>query len=88
MSKLPTIHDIALEAGRAARTRGAAATTGADVEAALLRRRTLQGVNARRVREAVDAWPVPSKRLPLEARRQASAHYLLTSSAASTPCFS
>jgi hypothetical protein len=47
------LHDIVLEAGRTARARGATATSGADVEAALQRRRTLQGVTARRVREAI-----------------------------------
>ena len=47
------LHDIILEAGRAARARAATATGGDDVEFALKRRRTLQGVNARRVREAI-----------------------------------
>jgi predicted ATP-dependent protease len=47
------LHDLAREAGRAAQARGAAATGGDDVDAALSRRRTLQGVNARRVREAI-----------------------------------
>ncbi|WIG58629.1 MAG: hypothetical protein OJF49_001375 [Ktedonobacterales bacterium] len=46
-------HDIALEAGRAARTRSAAATTGADVDAVLQQRRALQSMNAQRVREAI-----------------------------------
>lgn len=47
------LHDLAREAGRAAYARGSATTGGDDVEAALARRRILQGVNARRVREAI-----------------------------------
>jgi hypothetical protein len=47
------LHDLVREAGGVAGTRGATGTTGVDVEAALQRRRTLQGVNARRVREAI-----------------------------------
>jgi predicted ATP-dependent protease len=46
------LHDLAVEAGQTARAR-AAATTGADVETATLRRRTYQGANARRVREDI-----------------------------------
>ncbi|MEO7001698.1 MAG: AAA family ATPase, partial [Ktedonobacterales bacterium] len=52
-ASLLMLHDIALEAGRMARARNATATSGADVDAALQRRRALQGVNARRVREAI-----------------------------------
>ncbi len=47
------LRDLAVEAGSQARARGASATGGADVTAALQRRRTLQGANARRVREAI-----------------------------------
>jgi hypothetical protein len=47
------LRDVAVEAGRVARARGSATTGGADVLAALMRRRTLQGANAQRVREAI-----------------------------------
>ena len=47
------LRDLAVEAGSIARERAASATSGADVTAALQRRRTLQGANARRVREAI-----------------------------------
>jgi hypothetical protein len=47
------LHDLALEAGQAAQTRGGATTAGADVEAALQRRRILQGATAQRVRESI-----------------------------------
>ncbi|HEX9056855.1 MAG TPA: AAA family ATPase [Ktedonobacterales bacterium] len=47
------LRDLAAEAGALASARHAAATSGSDVSAALQRRRALQGVNARRVREAI-----------------------------------
>ncbi len=47
------LRDLAVEAGRMAHARGAETTGGADVTAALTRRRTLQGANAQRVREAI-----------------------------------
>jgi hypothetical protein len=47
------LRDLVIEAGSAARVRAAMATSGTDVVAILLRRRTLQGANARRVREAI-----------------------------------
>ncbi|MGH2516722.1 MAG: AAA family ATPase [Ktedonobacterales bacterium] len=50
---LVLLHDLALEAGCAARTRGATATSGSDVTGALQRRRMLQRANARRVYEAI-----------------------------------
>lgn len=50
---LSLLRDLAVEAGRVARARDAEATGGADVLAAVARRRTLQGANARRVREAI-----------------------------------
>lgn len=50
---LVMLHDLALEAGRAARARGATATSGSDVAAILQRRRMLQMANARRVYEAI-----------------------------------
>jgi hypothetical protein len=50
---LTLLRDLVAEAGGVARGRGAAATAGSDVIAALARRRTLQIANARRVREAI-----------------------------------
>jgi hypothetical protein len=52
-SNLIWLQDLAVEAGRLARTRGAAVTGSTDVESANERRRTLQSVPARRVREAI-----------------------------------
>jgi predicted ATP-dependent protease len=50
---LSLLRDLAVEAGRIARARGAEATGGVDVLAAVARRRALQGANAQRVREAI-----------------------------------
>jgi hypothetical protein len=47
------LRDLVIEAGSAARARAATATSGTDVVATLQRRRTQQGANARRVREAI-----------------------------------
>ncbi len=52
-TNLLLLHDLAVEAARAARTRGAALTNGADVDGMLARRRALQSVTAQRVREAI-----------------------------------
>src|SRR5579883_2749201 len=47
------LHDLAYEAAQKAVARGAAATAGTDVEAALDERRALQGASARRVISAI-----------------------------------
>ncbi len=47
------LHDIALEAGHEAQSRGATATGGAHIESVLGRRRTWQSVTAERVRDAI-----------------------------------
>ena len=47
------LHDLVVESGRIARSRGAAAASGSDVSAVLTRRRQMQVANARRVREAI-----------------------------------
>ena len=47
------LRDLATEAGRLAQAQGASATTGAQVDAALQLRRSVQSVNARRVRDAI-----------------------------------
>jgi len=52
-ANLSVIHDLAREAGRLAQANNRPLTTGADVEAALQRRRALQGLSAKRVREAI-----------------------------------
>jgi hypothetical protein len=52
-TNVQALHDIAVEAGCAAKAHSAAATTGIDVEAALQRRRTLQSGVARHVRESI-----------------------------------
>jgi hypothetical protein len=52
-TNLLELHDLATEAGKAARARGAPQTTGADVEAAVERRRTEYGLYARLAREAI-----------------------------------
>ncbi len=52
-TNLLLLHDLALEAGRLARARGSAATTGEHVDGALQLRRTLQAGGAERVREAI-----------------------------------
>lgn len=52
-TSLLTVHDLALESARMARTAGAAQTTGEHVVAAISRRRVLQSSSAQRVREAV-----------------------------------
>ena len=52
-TNLSLLHDLAREAGRLAQTNGHALTTGADIEATVQRRRTLQGLSAKRVREAI-----------------------------------
>lgn len=51
------LHDIALEAGRAARVRSAAASTGEDVEAALQHRRSLQGGKCAARAQGHPLWP-------------------------------
>jgi hypothetical protein len=53
ITDLVLLHDIAVEAGRAAKARGASATGGVDVLTALQLRRRLQGATAQRVREAI-----------------------------------
>ncbi|HET9109397.1 MAG TPA: AAA family ATPase [Ktedonobacterales bacterium] len=53
ITDLLLLRDLAMEAGRAARARGGATTTGADVVTALTHRRRLQGATAKRVREAI-----------------------------------
>jgi len=53
VTDLRLLHDLAFEAGSQASARGAAATSGAEVEAALLQRRRPHRVTARTVREAV-----------------------------------
>jgi predicted ATP-dependent protease len=50
---LVLLHDLALEAGRAAEGRSAVSTGGVDVETILSRRRAWQGETGRRVREAI-----------------------------------
>lgn len=52
-ANLSTLHDLAREAGRLAKTKGRQLTTGDDVEAVMWRRRNEQGLNAKRVREAI-----------------------------------
>lgn len=52
-ASLLTLHDLAVEAGRGALKRSAAATEGLDVETAVQRRRTLQGVSAQHVLESI-----------------------------------
>ncbi len=52
-TNLALLHDLAREAGRLAQTKGRSATTGDDVEAILWRHRSVQGLNAKRVREAI-----------------------------------
>ncbi|MGE5335000.1 MAG: Lon-insertion domain-containing protein [Nitrososphaerota archaeon] len=47
------LHDLALEAGRVAKARNAANTSGQDVDAALSQRRQLQAGSAERVRYAI-----------------------------------
>ncbi|HEY7976155.1 MAG TPA: AAA family ATPase [Ktedonobacterales bacterium] len=47
------LHDLALQAGRVAKTRSAATTSGADVDNALFQRRQLQMGSAERVRYAI-----------------------------------
>lgn len=46
-------HDIAVEAGRLAQAKALPATTGAEVDGAVARRRTLQSVNQQRVLDAI-----------------------------------
>jgi predicted ATP-dependent protease len=46
-------HDIAVEAGRLAQSKGLPATTGAEVDGAVARRRALQSVNQQRVLDAI-----------------------------------
>ncbi len=53
VTDLRLLHDLAFEAGTQASVRGAAATSGAEVEAALLQRRRPHRATARTVREAV-----------------------------------
>jgi hypothetical protein len=53
ITDLLMLRDLAAEAGRLAQGRGAPATSGADVEAVVWNRRAVQGVVARRVREAI-----------------------------------
>ncbi|MBA3823414.1 MAG: AAA family ATPase [Ktedonobacterales bacterium] len=50
---LVVIHDIVVEAGKAAQARHAPATTAADVDAILARRRALQGANVAWVQEGI-----------------------------------
>jgi hypothetical protein len=52
-TNLLALHDLAVEAGNASRGRGAAETIGADVEAAVERRRIQYGLYARRAREGI-----------------------------------
>lgn len=52
-TNLALLHDLAREAGRLAQTKGRTNTTGDDVEAVMWRRRWQQGLNAKRVREAI-----------------------------------
>jgi predicted ATP-dependent protease len=52
-TNLLLLHDLVVEAARAAQARGAALASGADVDAILARRRALQTVPAQRVREAI-----------------------------------
>lgn len=47
------LRDLTTEAGRVAQSQGASATSGAHVASALQARRSVQGVNARRVRDAI-----------------------------------
>ena len=47
------LHDLALQAGRVAKARNAPATSGQDVDTALLQRRQLQSGSAERVRYAI-----------------------------------
>jgi AAA domain/Lon protease (S16) C-terminal proteolytic domain len=53
ITHLLTLHDLAVEAGQAARLRNAQATLGADVEAVIRRRLTDYGVDARRMRHSI-----------------------------------
>jgi LonB protease-like protein/Lon protease-like protein/AAA domain-containing protein len=50
---LMLLHDLAVEAGELARTRGGASTIGGDITEALNRRRALQSATSRQVREAI-----------------------------------
>jgi predicted ATP-dependent protease len=47
------LHDLVVEAGRGTQARAAVATTGEDVEAALLARRTQQAMYARLIHSAI-----------------------------------
>ena len=53
ITDLLALRDLATEAGRLAHGRGASATSGADVEAVVRGRRSMQGAVARRVHEAI-----------------------------------
>ena len=52
-TNLLLLHDLAIEAARAAKARGAALTSGNDVDGMLARRKALQTTTAQRVREGI-----------------------------------